>query len=540
MARFPDSSLRPALQNPTVAREDNNPAIQVFGRRFFKDQTPVEYLAEFLLVFASSKGDDESNAYAFPLYQSTPSALSYNPRYRLALKLFSFLGASKLETRHRSHIESFKAGLGEMEKRISTGSKLSRNDAVRLIQGVFSGFVGVAADRTWTAHTFLPASSTLLAREILWEHGGTKGAAKNPDLTWEQAHNGHYFNTSAHSFMARGGEMLYLQLTSLFNTKAKSGWETLLLGERAESYQHLRSAADLGRLRESLESRLRHVLHESDQAIGPLGEFVNQAFEDVGVTSEGKNTSAELGWVPTETATEAFLFAWEIDNICRAQRSGLQKISLLKDLCVLHVMRTLCFQSARVASASKGEKFVGGYAWVVSPPGEQASDNTKKIAINAYVEIENLLYESLRVYEDYDEGVEPDDANGREVWLNRGDDSVVRLFRKVGKQIGLIVPRNGQGMRITLPPHIVRLLVAALVPPGTRIRLDAFYQRIFAHYGLAISQDMIQLALTSSRTQHATNAFGIDSAWFEEELRRGGYLIPLSDAVALVLNPYKG
>lgn len=540
MARFPDSSLKATSQNPKVAKEDNNPAIQVFGRRFFKDQTPVEYLAEFLLVFASSKGADESNAYAFPLYQSTPSALSYNPRYRLALKLFSFLGASKLETRHNSHIQSFKAGLGEMEKRISTGSKISRNDAVRLVQGVFSGFVGVAADRTWTAHTFLPASSTLLAREILWEHGGTKGAAKKPDLTWEEAHDGPYFNTSAHSFMARGGEMLYLQLTSLFNTRAKNGWETLLLGERSEAYQHLRSAADLGQLRESVESRLRHVLHESDQAIGPLGEFVNQAFEDVGVRSEGNNTSAELGWVPTETATEAFLFAWEIDNICRAQRSGLQKISLLKDLCVLHVMRTLCFQSARVASASKGKKFVGGYAWVVSPPGEQASDNTKKIAINAYVEIENLLYESLRVYEDYDDGVEPDDANVREVWLNRGDDSVVRLFRKLGKQIGLVVPRNGQGMRITLPPHIVRLLVAALVPPGTRIRLDAFYERIFAHYGLAISQDMIQLALTSSRTQHATNAFGIDSAWFEEELRRGGYLIPLSDAVALVLNPYKG
>jgi hypothetical protein len=51
---------------------------------------------------------------------------------------------------------------------------------------------------------------------------------------------------------------------------------------------------------------------------------------------------------------------------------------------------------------------------------------------------------------------------------------------------------------------------------------------------------MIQLALASSRTQHASDAFGIDSSWFEEELRRGGYLIPLSDAVALVLNPYEG
>jgi len=175
MARFPDTRLQTTGPSHTVAKEDVNPAIQVFGRRFFKDQTPVEYLAEFLLVFASAKDNDPATTYKFPLYASTQSKLSYHPSYRLALKLFSFLGASKLETRHRSHITSFKAGIEELEQRIDPGSKISRNDAVRLIQGVFSGFVGVAGDRTWTAHTFLPASEALLAREILWEHGGKNG-----------------------------------------------------------------------------------------------------------------------------------------------------------------------------------------------------------------------------------------------------------------------------------------------------------------------------------------------------------------------------
>lgn len=542
MARFPDSSLKATSPTPTVAREDINPAIQVFGRRFFKDQTPVEYLAEFLLVFASTKDDDDANAYAFPLYGSAPSTLSYQPRYRLALKLFSFLGASKLETRHRSHIDSFKAGVEELERRINPGSKISRNDAVRLIQGVFSGFVGVASDRTWTAHTFLPACETLLAREIMWEHGGTKGAAKKPDMTWEEALKGShsYFNASAHSFMARGGELLYLQLTSLFNSYKGQGFGAMFPPEKCKTYSHLHGVTDFSTLRASLQAGLQQVLHESDQAIGPLGEFVNQAFDAVDVASEGKSTSAELGWVPTETATEASLFAWEIDNICRAQRSGLQKISLLRDLCVLHVMRTLCFQSARVAGSSVTKQFVGKYAWIVSPTGDQVSDNTKKIAVNAYVEIENLLYESLRVFEDYDDGVEPTAPDAREKWLNGGDDNVLRLFRKIGKQVGVIVPRNGPGMRMTLPAPIVRLLVAALVPPGTRIQLDKFYERVYAHFGFAINQDMIQLALASSRTQHASDAFGIDSSWFEEELRRGGYLIPLSDAVALVLNPYEG
>ena len=540
MARFPDTTLKTTSPVKTLAKEVTNPAVQVFGRRFYKDQTPVEYLAEFLLVFASSKDDDHSNAYAFPLYRTTQSKLSYHPRYRLALKLFSFLGASKLETRHRSHITSFKAGIEELEQRITPGSKISRNDAVRLIQGVFSGFVGVAGDRTWTAHTFLPASEALLAREILWNHAGTNGAANWPEMTWQYALEKSYFNTSAHSFMARGGELLYLQLTSLFNGYADQGFDVLFPSEERKTYTHLHSVTDLGALRLSLQAGLQQVLHESNQAIGPLGEFISETFEVAGVKSEGESDSADLGWVPTETAPEASLFAWEIDNICRAQRSGLQKISLLKDLCVLHVMRTLCFQSARVARSSATKQFVGNYAWIVSPSAEQASDNAKKIAVNAYVEIENLLYESLRLYDGYDESFKQETPEKREYFLNLGDDNALRLFRKIGKQVGVIVPRNGPGMRMTLPAPIVRLLVAALIPPGTRIQLDKFYERIYAHSGLAINQDMIQLALANSRIQHASDAFGIDSSWFEEELRRGGYLIPLSDAVALVLNPYEG
>ncbi|MBX4378721.1 hypothetical protein K4H02_27070, partial [Mycobacterium tuberculosis] len=32
-------------------------ALQMYGRRFLADQTPMEYLAEFLLVFNSAKSD---------------------------------------------------------------------------------------------------------------------------------------------------------------------------------------------------------------------------------------------------------------------------------------------------------------------------------------------------------------------------------------------------------------------------------------------------------------------------------------------------
>ncbi|MGZ5259651.1 MAG: hypothetical protein ACXWC0_18700, partial [Burkholderiales bacterium] len=152
------------MGDPQAAVEDKNPAVQVFGRRFFADQTPIEYLAELLLVFASPKDTPQSGEYAFPRYTSVPRhALSYYPKSRLALKLFAFLSGSKLETRHPAHIRAFRAGIEALEHRIHTGPAIKRNDAVRLVLGVFSGLVGVAGERTWTALSFLPASNSLLA-----------------------------------------------------------------------------------------------------------------------------------------------------------------------------------------------------------------------------------------------------------------------------------------------------------------------------------------------------------------------------------------
>lgn len=537
MARFPNIASDLASDERNLAHEDSNAAIQVFGRRFHKDQTPVEYLAEFLLVFASPKDDDHSHACSFPIYDSTPILkLSYHPPYRVSLKLFAFLGASKLETRHPVHIRSFKDGIAEIERRINPGSAITPDDAVRLVQGLFSGFVGVAGDRTWTAHTFLPASGSLLAREILWKHGGNSGALKCPKLEWDEAWNGNYFNPSAHSFMARGGEVLYLQLTSLFNSHIDRPVAALLNGDQGATYDHLNMSSGLRALHSSLQTQLADLLRQGDQAIGPLGEFIAHAFTSAGVNGEpSKPTVADLGWVPSETAAEACLFAWETENICKAQHSGLQKISLLKDLCVLHVMRSLCFQSARVTAACQISGFAGGYAWVACAPSEAKDDNNKKLGINAYDAIESLLYKSLRSAD-----LQPPERKEKEQWLDEGDDNVLRLFRKIGKQIGVIVPRKGSGMRITLPSHIVRLLVAALIQPGKRVRLDVFYERIFSHFGIAINQDFVGVALAAYGMQHGANGFGIGSSWFEEELRRGGYLIPLSDAVALVINPYKG
>src|SRR6476646_3943260 len=88
--------------------QDFNPGIRLFGRRFFADQTVPELLIELLLVTASKKrvtGADIPAAALLPsleLLRAWPDgiALEYASKSRLNLKLFAFLGASKLDTRH--------------------------------------------------------------------------------------------------------------------------------------------------------------------------------------------------------------------------------------------------------------------------------------------------------------------------------------------------------------------------------------------------------------------------------------------------------
>jgi hypothetical protein len=205
MQRFPNIT-------DEKGKGENNAAIQLFGRRFYKDQTPVEYLAEFLLVFASAKSSEGGYRYQFRAVDSQ-TELKYWPEDRLPLKFFSFFASSKLETRYRVHSAAYRGAIEALKGKI-TASEQKRDLSVRLLQSLFSGFVGVAKNRTWATQTFLPASECLLAREVDWRH--TKAVGKNPNpANWDETMP--YFDTAAHNFMARGGELIYLQLLNVFS-----------------------------------------------------------------------------------------------------------------------------------------------------------------------------------------------------------------------------------------------------------------------------------------------------------------------------------
>ena len=193
----------------------SNPAIRLFGNRFSNDQTSMELLCEFLLVITSKKRiDDAEFATAFPpitlLIDWNNVELEYAPKARLNLKLFAFLSASRLDSRHLTHREHYAQIIQEIKNRISIDSN-DKTQVVKTLENLLLGFQGAGSGRTWCTQSFLPLSKSLLACEAIWKE--TSARRFNPNR-WGNLFltRGKYFSTSQHAFYAGGGELLYLQI----------------------------------------------------------------------------------------------------------------------------------------------------------------------------------------------------------------------------------------------------------------------------------------------------------------------------------------
>lgn len=507
--------------------DKTNNAIMLYGRRLYKDQTAVEYLAELLLVFISSKTSNGELEHSFQLNLDN---VGYYPEDHIALKLFSFYPTSKLETRHDAHQAKYMEALTQVKAKLSSGTEIQKDETIRILQSLFSGFTGVAKNRTWVTYSFLPAAPSLISREIAWRHT----AAKKDDNTLDWNSSLKHFDTGSHLFMARGGELLFLQLAHMFTLTPDDINKRLGL-HGVNEYGHLESV-NVKELRLSLEGALTKLLTGSLRKVEQLSSFIETSLSDVTLNKEVddlKPKKATLGWVPRASAPEAFLFATELNNICQSSLGDLDKLEMMQLLCCLHVLRSLSFQAQRVNKLEmETQGFIGNYAWIVSDPDALRSSSCRRLSQSSFEAIESVLYGVLRV-------VHGATNPGKPFKDKEADDHGFKIFRKIGKEIGLVIPKTGQSQRFVLTPTLLRVLVAAVIKPGERVRLTEFYRRIFAHYGIAIANQQLSVAINWSSISQDNKDYAMttESLWIEDALKQGGFLVELSDAVSIVYNP---
>ncbi|NCC97307.1 MAG: hypothetical protein EOM02_10750, partial [Synergistales bacterium] len=209
---------------PRRGEMDVNPGILLFGRRFFGDQTNLELLIEFLLVGTSRKRlgsserrgeyiEEEGTSDFLPpqgfLSNLKDVPLEYAPKARLNLKLFSFFGASRVDSRHETHREHLQELDRSLQDRIESWEK--PENVAKTLESLFLGFHGEGGGRTWCAQSFLPLCPELITSEVIWNE---KEALRKSPSDWNEvlAKYKTFFDVNKHRFLARGGEVLFLQL----------------------------------------------------------------------------------------------------------------------------------------------------------------------------------------------------------------------------------------------------------------------------------------------------------------------------------------
>lgn len=550
---------RIAVRRETRQDEDSNPGIQLFGRRFFADQSVPEFLIELLLVMSSAKKVEENIMSAetiFPgrdLLTAWPDSapLEYAAKARLNLKLFAFLGASKLDTRHEVHRQHYRLLLKDLEASIQTASPAGTagsEDVLRTLENLFLGFQSVGAQRTWCAQGFLPITRNLLSAESIWRQ--TQAERQNVD-SWEDGLR--FFSQSQHIFLARGGEVLYLQLCNAL----RQDHETVKVWLDSAGCKVTEAEADPERLQDSLGAAIRGALSQCPDAVGRLATFIDTAIDSdtARVTDyDGENPRfSSCGWCPAESWPEGYLFAIDMLRLCEAQVDPIDRLELLSTACVMQVLRSLCAQSARHVPGGaerRSSRSPLGYIWAVSDPEGQHRVG-KQISRRCVNQTQRLIHDALRC-PDILENVQLqrrrlEEGPGGGTWSDpylgsNGADSRYghKLFLGLAKRLGLIVPQRGPGARFVLNDRLLQYLVMTLVRPGTRVTYETFKGLLFAHHGIAIDKERLGDACEWCGTRRLT-ALGRDTdAWLVRMLDAAGMLIRLSDSCSLVRNPFEG
>mgnify|MGYP001213280425 CR=1 FL=1 len=521
--------------------EDRNPAMRLFGLRFFQDQTVLEYLTEFLSVVSYPKwlADGEPIRDPLPplsvLRSWSDQKLRYKPPVRLNLKLFALLGASRADSRHETHLEHYRVIFDALRRSISSDQSAER--IVRVLEELLRGYQGAGLNRTWCAQTFYPVTASLITQETLWNDT----VAKKRDVRdWNEAvsHFHTFFSVSKHRFMARGGELLYLQICNALTRDSES---TADLAWRVGITEN---EGSLETLHASLQDGLAAVYGVQVRSLDRLVEYIEGLHPEThGLTNEdsGDGSNAQVcGWCPRDSWQEGYLFAVELSRVLSAALDPIERLELLMTGCTLQVLRSLCAQSARYAEppAPNGRGGVLGYAWIFTHP-YSASRPSRLASQRNLQAVQALIYRALR-HPALQDNAGRAGARTDLKTLNKEADTKYghKLFLSLGKKLGIIAPLKGSGARFVMTDGLLRYLVMALLRPEERCTDRVFIERLYRHYGIAVEGENLTDAVLWSGLPANSSVQPERGSWLAEMLRAGGFLTELSDACAVVRHPF--
>lgn len=482
----------------------------LFGHRLQASQTKYEYLLEFLMIALARKKNgitDRPDDTMFPIDGNGGNDnIKYYPEARIGLKRFIFYPKSKMEGKAEVDNKAYDACVKALYEHIEADSDIKRQNAVTIIQNLLNSFCAVNQNRSWFDQNMLP-----VCREaVMPESMGIKSWRQHLDFDMDRAKVDTRFDFKKNTYFCRGGEVYYLHLLSAINEYPEK--------------------------KNIIEKRLSQMIDSFPQ-FSYLCSFIQETWDEymnmdaIPDDSSSQKIEKDPKFIPAAFAKHNAYTLSELENFLCSKTHPFEKMEIFSDAIILQLLRLSYMVSSSESSSN---------CWVIDVNSRDIdNEEVKKAAINAFRKneetINNYLYNGLELYREK---------------LNIKDDAAVikkaaedsyKLFRKMGKTIGIIIPAKGPGMRFTLPENIIKFLVLSIIPPRNIITLDEFLNQLYKHYGIVVGPDEYREEIKNGTIEEVTDlSFMVENKRaFAQKLKDCGFLRDLSDATAIVENPYE-
>lgn len=481
----------------------------LFGHRIQPSQTKYEYLIEFLQVaIAEKQGGNKdvptfSTTAMFPIEDAPDGNFRYLPKLGIGLKRFIFLPKSKIDGKAKVDEDAYRQLVKELEAHMSGGNAIKKKNSITIIQNLLSGFSAVNQSRSWFDQNVLP----ICPEVILPEGMGLKKWRQNMPFAHDNPDVDGKFDYHRYTYMCRGGEVYYLHL--------------------------MNALVEHPSYRDEIEARINDMISSFPQ-FTYLCNFVKATWEEYYTASqEVPVVTKELGAIPLAFSQRNRQTLDELTNFLSSKAHPFEKMEALANGIILQIMRMMYLAAATEDTESN--------CWVIDV-NCSGFENTeaKKCAIAAFKHNEEVistyLYQGLAKYRDR-LSTKKDDQS---LIKDAANDSY-RLFRKLGKMIGVIIPLSGKGMRFTLSEDIIKFLVLAIIPPKQMITLSTFVDSLYEHFGMVIGPEQYRTEMMKGSVAEIGDFSFLEANLdaFAQKLKDCGFLRDLSDATSIVENPYE-
>ncbi|WP_050699154.1 hypothetical protein [Anaeromassilibacillus senegalensis] len=482
----------------------------LFGHRIQPSQTKYEYLIEFFQVAIAKKrsgnGPNGTTSFVieemFPIVQAANGQFEYSPQLRIGLKRFIFLPKSKLDGKAEVDKVAYRECVKALEKQMVGGNALTKENSIYVIQNLLCGFSAVNQSRSWFDQNVLP----ICPEVILPEGMGVKSKRQTMEFDVNNTAVDEEFDYHKYTYMCRGGEVYYLHL--------------------------LNAVAEHPEYKSLIESRLHEMITSFPQ-FSYLCNFIQNTWETYYTASKDvKSEVKKLGAIPAVFSQRNGQTLSELSNFLNSKSHPFEKMETFANGIILQIMRMMY-----VAASTDQES----NCWVIDANCSGYENvEAKKRAISAFRHNEEVistyLYQNLPQYRYL-----LDDKKDDQTIIKDAANDSYRLFRKLGKMIGVIIPNSGKGMRFSLSEDIIKFLVLSIIPPKQMVTLDEFVDLLYQHFGMVIGPDQYQIEMDRGSVSNVGDLSFLKSNLqaFAQKLKDCGFLRDLSDATSIVENPYE-